>query len=87
VLQAGTYRVRVGIQTKPDKGVFQLAVDGLNIAQPQDEYIGLPYDVRDLGLVSVPVAGNHAFTFTVQSKDIGSSGYTLAFDYIELVPE
>src|SRR4029453_9987504 len=84
---AGTYRVRVGIQTKPDKGIFRLAINGLNIGQPQDEYSpSVTYAVRDLGTVSFPTAGNYAVKFTVTGKNASSSGYTLAFDYIELIP-
>jgi hypothetical protein len=85
---AGTYRVRIGIQTKPNKGRFQLAINGLNIGQQQDEYYpSATYGVRDLGLVSFSVGGNYAFKFTVTGKNASSSGYTLAFDYIELVGE
>ncbi len=31
VAKAGAYRVLLGIQTKPNKGQFQLAINGLNI--------------------------------------------------------
>jgi hypothetical protein len=88
VATAGTYHLRVGIQTRPNKGIFQLAINGLNIGQPQDEYYpSLTYGVRDLGMVSFSVDGNYAFRFTVTGKNASSSGYTLAFDYIELIPE
>jgi hypothetical protein len=88
VAQAGAYRVRLGIQTKPNKGMFQLAINGLNIGSAQDEYSPtLGYQVRDLGLVNVSAAGNYAFKFTVTGKNASSTGYTLAFDYIELIPQ
>jgi len=32
-------------------------------------------------------AGNQAFKFTVSGKNASSTGYTLAFDYIELIPQ
>ena len=43
------------------------------------------YAVRDLGTVYLN-SGNQAFKFTVAGKNASSTGYTLAFDYIELVP-
>ncbi len=88
VAKAGAYRVRLGIQTKPNKGKFQLAINGLNIDSAQDEYSPtLGYQVRDLGLVNVSAAGNYAFKFTVTGKNASSTGYGLAFDYVELIPQ
>src|SRR4029077_16526111 len=87
VVQPGTYQVRVGIQTRSNKGRFQLAINGLNVGQPLDEYDpSITYVVRDLGTVSFSTAGNYAVQFTVTGKNASSSGYTLAFDYIELIP-
>ncbi len=88
VANAGTYHVRVGVQTKPNKGKFQLAINGLNVGVPQDEYSStVGYQMRDLGTVSISAAGNYAFKFTVTGKNASSTGYTLAFDYIELIPQ
>ena len=88
VLKPGTYQVRVGIQTRANKGIFQLAINGLNVGQPQDEYNpSVTYIARDLGTVSFSVAGNYAFKFTVTGKNESSIDYRLAFDYIELVPQ
>jgi len=79
--------VRVGIQTRSNKGIFQLAINGLNVGQPEDEYYpSVSYDVRDLGAVTISTAGNYAFKFLVNGKNASSTGYTLAFDYIERVP-
>ena len=80
------FRVRVGIQTKPNKGTFQLAINGVSQGAVQDEYnASVGYAVRDLGTVYLN-SGNQAFKFTVAGKNASSTGYTLAFDYIELVP-
>lgn len=88
VAKAGTYRVRIGIKTKRNKGIWQLAINGLNLGQPQDEYYpSITYGVRDLSIASFSVAGNYAFKFTVKGKNASSTGYTLGFDYIELVPQ
>jgi hypothetical protein len=86
VAKAGTYHVQVGIQTKPNKGAFQLAINGVSQGGVQDEYnASVGYAVRDLGTVYLN-SGNQAFKFTVAGKNASSSGYTLAFDYIELAP-
>jgi len=86
VARAGTYHVRVGIQTKPNKGIFRLAINGARQGAVQDEYnASVGYVVRDLGTVYLN-SGNQAFKFIVAGKNASSTGYRLAFDYIELVP-
>jgi len=86
VATAGTYHVRVGVQTKPNKGRFRLLINGTTQGASQDEYTAsVGYEVRDLGTVFLN-AGNQAFKFRVTGKNASSTGYTLAFDYIELVP-
>jgi sugar lactone lactonase YvrE len=87
VLQPGTYHVRVGVQTKYDKGLFQLTINGVDVGPTEDEYYpNITYGVRDLGSVSFPTAGTYSLKFTVVGKNPSSTGYTLAFDYIELLP-
>jgi hypothetical protein len=86
VAMPGTYHVRVGVQTKPNKGTFKLAINGVSQGSVQDEYnASVGYAVRGLGTVYLN-SGNQAFKFTVAGKNASSTGYTLAFDYIELVP-
>ena len=86
VARAGTYHVKVGIQTKPNKGTFRLAINGARQGAVQDEYnASVGYGVRDLGTVYLN-SGNQAFKFTVAGKNANSTGYTLAFDYVELLP-
>ena len=76
----------MGVQTKPNKGKFRLAINGIAQGVVQDEYAAsVGYGVRDLGTVFLN-AGNQAFKFTVTGKNASSTGYTLAFDYIELNP-
>ena len=86
VAKAGWYNVKVGIQVKPNKGIFQLAVNGVDVGVPVDEYN--PSAVFAYRTISTPIylgAGNNGFKFTVTGKNPASSGYTLAFDYIQLV--
>jgi len=85
VAAAGTYDVKVGIQTRNDRGIFQLAIAGINQGTPQDEYSPtIGYEVRDLGTVTFTSGGNEAFQFVVTGHNSSSRGYTLAFDYIDL---
>jgi hypothetical protein len=84
---AGTYDVKVGIKTNKGKGIFQLAIDGVNQGDPVDEYSPTTgYDVRDLGPHTFLNAGDSSFQFTVTGKNPSSIGYHLVFDYIDLVP-
>src|SRR5262249_44743330 len=77
---AGTYNVKVGIQTRNDRGIFQLAIGGVNQGTPQDEYSPtVGYEVRDLGTVTFTSAGDQAFQFLVTGRNSSSRGYRLAF--------
>jgi hypothetical protein len=68
VARAGTDHIKVGVQTKPNKGAFQLAINGVSQGVVQDEYNALVgYTVRDLGTVYLN-SGNQAFRFTVAGK-------------------
>ncbi len=85
VAVAGTYDVKVGIQARNDKGIFQLSIAGLNVGGPQDEYSpAISYQVRDLGTVTIDGGGNVAFQFVVTGRNQRSHADTLAFDYIDL---
>jgi len=85
VAAAGTYDVKVGIQTRKNRGIFQLAIAGVNQGTPQDEYsLTVGYEVRDLGTVTLTNGGDEAFQFIVTGHNPSSRGYTLAFDYIDL---
>jgi sugar lactone lactonase YvrE len=85
IVAAGTYDVKVGIQTRNNRGIFQLAIAGVNQGTPQDEYSPtIGYEVRDLGTVTFASGGNQTFRFVVTGRNPSSSGYALAFDYIDL---
>jgi hypothetical protein len=89
----GSYDVYVGVQTKPNKGVFRLAIDGVEQGYDDggspvyawNEYaVTAGYEEVFVGNVFSDNMGNHAFTFTVAGRNPNSSGYTLAFDYVRL---
>jgi N-acetylneuraminic acid mutarotase len=84
----GVYNVKVGVRTNTDEGKFQLFINGSRKAQgtEQDEYSpAVGYKVLDLGTVRFTTTGDQMFQFKVTNKNSLSSGYQLAFDYIDLV--
>jgi hypothetical protein len=85
IVASGIYEVKVGIQTRKDKGIFQLAIAGANQGLPEDEYFPtLGYEVRDLGTVTFTGSDDQAFEFVLTGRNPSSVGYALAFDYIDL---
>jgi hypothetical protein len=87
VTKAGTYKVRVGIRTLSNRGIFQLSIDGVNQGLAQDEFSAVTsYVARDLGTVTFATTGTKMFKFLVTGRNVSSTGWWLAFDYIELVP-
>jgi hypothetical protein len=83
---AGNYTVKVGVKKYTvARGMFQLAIDGVNQGAVQDEYGSAGYAEFNLGVKNF-AAGNRAFRFTVTGKNSASSGYELTFDYIKLDP-
>ena len=85
---AGTYRVRVRVKTGPKRGKFQLTIGGVKIGSVQDQYsAAAQYQLRDLGLVNFASGGDYQWRFTVTGKNPNSTGTTLAFDAIDLIPQ
>ena len=82
-----TYRVKVGIKTGGNQGIFQLSIDDTNQGSPQDEYsLQTGYEIRDLGLVTFSSAGDRNVRFSGEGRNPESSGYELVFDYLDLIP-
>ncbi len=90
---AGTYDVRVGVKDLNTRGIFQLAIGKagitpVNQGAPQDLYnSGSVFTELDLGNWTPASSSDKYFQFTVTGKNASSTGYTLSFDYIELVPQ
>ena len=85
--------VHIGIQTKPNKGKFRVAVNGVDQGVEVDEYSpavgytetdGDPDDPSGTPSIYVSAYVGDELTFTVSGKNPSSTGYTLAFDYIRL---
>lgn len=89
VAQAGTYDVKYGAKLYLTRGIGQLSVGGVNVGPTADQYANSPglFKEFDAGNVSISAPGNYQFKFTVTGKNPGSTGYSLAFDYIKLTPQ
>ncbi len=92
-LQVANYEVYLGVKTANSRGICQFAVAGstggtyTNHGSPVDMYNSYStFTEFDLGALNTGSAGDKAFRFTVTGKNAASTGYSLAFDYIRLVP-
>jgi hypothetical protein len=93
-ISAGTYNVRIGVKRFNTRGVVQLAIgqagnnNPMNVGAPQDLYSASPEFVElDFGTWKPTTRTNKWFWFTVTGKNSSSSGYTVAIDYILLLPQ
>jgi hypothetical protein len=85
---SGTYNVKVQVKKHPDRGTAQLYIDGTAQGAPIDEYQSTQgYVAVDLGNVTFGSSGNKQFKFQVTGKNVSSSTYTLATDYISLTQQ
>jgi len=81
----GTYTVSVRHKKASDRGTFQLMLDGVNLGSAMDVYSAVSgYVTVELGTVNITTAGEKNFKFIVTGKNVASSDYDLALDYIKL---
>ena len=94
-IAAGTYDVRVGMKKLNTRGMWQLAISRMdsqnsptNLGSPVDEYASVEtFAEVDMGNWSPGSTSDKAFKFTVTGKNASSTGYSLSFDYIRLIPQ
>ncbi len=92
---AGTYDVQMGLKDFPTRGIFQLAIGTpnagpTNYGSPVDEFIasGQSYPLVNFGNWTGHTSTTDKwFWFTVTGKNAASSSYTIAVDYIMLIPQ
>jgi Legume lectin domain/Chitobiase/beta-hexosaminidase C-terminal domain len=83
---AGVYDVKYAVKIHNSRGISQLAVNGVNLGAPVDQYAAADsWQEFDLGNIPL-TAGNQVFKFTVTGKDAASTSYSLSWDYIKLTP-
>jgi hypothetical protein len=82
---AGVYDLRAGFKSGNTHAMLQLYVNGVAVGGPKDEYSsGMAFYNDDYGNVSLP-AGNSTLEFVAVNKNPSSGGYTMSFDYFELI--
>ncbi len=85
VPEAGMYLVSVIGKHYNDRGIGQLAVQGVNIGSPVDFYgSSSSFATTPVGTLSFASAGNKTFRFTAVGKHASSSSYKLPLDAIVL---
>ncbi|MDQ0889831.1 hypothetical protein QFZ81_004919 [Paenibacillus sp. V4I9] len=88
VPESGTYNVKVQVKKHPNRGIAQLYIDGTPQGSPIDEYQSVQaYELVDLGNVTFNASGSKQFKFQVTGKNVNSSVYTLATDYISITKQ
>jgi len=88
VPQAGTYDVVARAFKASNNGVYQLAVDGTNVASPQDFFWGTNVAQRDqtFGSYTFTKPGSYLVRLTATGKNASASGMKLVLDYLKLLP-
>lgn len=84
-----TYDIAVNSQQLNTRSIGQLAVDGLNLGAPIDEYGASTTGVLrsfDLGKLTLN-AGMHTFAFTVAGRHAGAAGWSLSFGQLTLTAQ
>ncbi len=81
----GAYMVTARYKFSSASGTFQPSIEGYAFGSPVDCYAAAPgYGTVALGTVNITTAGDKKFKFTVTGKNVLSSDYDLAFDYLDL---
>ena len=81
----GTYNVKVRFGKGADLGRWQFYTAGINVGAQQGAYSSaFTFSEVNLGNVTYSTSGKKVFRFTVTGKNIASSGYATAIDYVML---
>ncbi len=92
-LTAGNYDLRVGVKKLNTRGIWQNAIAAAggsftNHGSPIDEYdAGTVFTEVDVGAITLGSSSDKWFKFTVTGQNASSTGFSIAFDYIKLVPQ
>ena len=93
-LVAGNYDLRIGVKKFNPRGIWQNSIAALgsqtftNHGPAIDEYSATEaFTEVDLGSLSLGSNSDKAFKFTITGKNAASSGFSISFDYIKLIPQ
>jgi hypothetical protein len=86
---AGTYNVRIGVKKYTPRATVQTVAGPVggtlaNVGPVVDLYGSSAFVELDLGTWTATTTGDKSFEFRVAGKNAGSTGYTMAIDYIKL---
>lgn len=85
--EPGTYTILTRAKAHGTRGTYQLAVGGADQGAAQDYQGGCCYPTYNHGTKTFAQPGPVTLRFTATGKNAASTDYTLALDYLELVPE
>ncbi len=92
-ISARSYDVRVAVKKFNSRGIIQMAIgqvgnnSPVNTGAPQDLYSSsAQYVELDLGTWTPATSGDKWIWFKITGKNAASSGYSVCFDYIRLLP-
>jgi hypothetical protein len=86
--QPGTYDLKLTTKAYFLRGLFQVALDGVNVGPVQDGYAATEsYRTLDVGPVTIGTAGTHALRFSVTGKNAKSTGYPICLDTLTFTPQ
>jgi hypothetical protein len=87
-IAAGVYTFQMSYKTNNNRGTLQLALDGVNLSGPLDQYRVLPsiYPTQTFGVVTFATTGDHIVRLTCLGKNAASSGFGLSADKFFLTP-
>jgi hypothetical protein len=77
----GTYALALRVKKTPDRGIFQVTVDGADAGTVDAGSTGYSFVTTELGSRSL-TAGNHTVSFTLTGTSTG--GWTIGVDYLTL---
>jgi hypothetical protein len=84
-LAPGTYDLRAGVKKQDTRGIYQLAVGGTDVGEPEDLYAPSDtYPEIDYGQIVVDDEGEVTFRFTHVGRNPDSAGSTLSLDFFRL---
>ena len=82
--KAGTYDLHVTSKNFPQRGIWHLALDGVNYGPAVDEYSAVQtYVDVDVGPIVVSTSGNHTLKFVVTARNAAATDYKISFDYFQ----
>jgi hypothetical protein len=87
ITQVAAYDLQIGVKKGRLRGIWQLAINGMNVGPQEDEYNASDvYQELDLGNVNITAPGTYSFKFTVTSKNPAATDWKVSFDTIKLTP-